>query len=167
MKLYLSKYWKDTCMFGFFIILMIIVSTISFCIWSHDDEDYLLIIGALIFISIFGYLMYVSLKLVRYTITENEKVTMYSFNGNQLCSIDLDKDVYYEVLTLIEGAYSKKKFIIISNERFDPYRKSTDIGLAKICKLIDINKKQIILPYEKPALALIGFATWHNVAICE
>lgn len=167
MKLYLSKYWKDTCMFGCFIILMLIVSAISFCIWSHDAEDYLIIIGTLIFISIFGYLMHVSIKLVRYTITENEKVTMYSYNGNQLCSIDLDKDIYYEVLTLIEGTYSKKKFIIISNERFDPYRKSTNIGLGKICKSIDTNKKQIILPYEKSARALINFATWHNIETCK
>lgn len=69
-----------------------------------------------------------------------------------MSSLNLDADVYYEVLPLIEGMYSVKEFIILSNFPFEPYKsrgnKRKLLGLAKVCKEIDVGGKQIIMPYK-------------------
>lgn len=76
---------------------------------------------------------------------------MYSFKKEKMSYVNLDADVYYETLPLIEGMYSVKKFIILSNLPFESYQKTSQkgrlIGLAKVCKSVDANKRQVIMPY--------------------
>lgn len=152
MKVYLSKYWNKSCIFSAFIIFVAIILTLLFCIAYPDEEMYLLLICLLVYVSIYCYLLHISLKLLRYTIEENRQVTMYSFKKRKMSSLNLDADVYYEVLPLIEGMYSVKEFIILSNFPFEPYKNRSSkrklLGLAKVCKEIDADGKQIIMPYE-------------------
>ncbi len=147
MKIYLSSYWKKSCVFCAIFVAIVVVSTVMFCIWSQDKEDYVLIIGSLLFIFLFGYLINTSLKLVRYIKVENNNLVMYSFCKKAMCAINLEAVVYYEILPLIESAYTKKEYIILSNFPFESFQKRSAEGLAKICKLIDTNGNQIISPF--------------------
>lgn len=163
MRIYLSNYWKRNCMFSVVIILIAVIATIIFCIWGHDDEDYILIAGFLFFVFLFFYLTIISMKLVRYVVEENNQLVMYSFGGKKLSLLNLESDIYYEILPLIEGKYSTQDYIILSNSQFVSYRKKGFIGLAKICKSIDENGNQIIISYREQVARILDISTWHKI----
>jgi len=50
MKIYLSNYWRKSSIFIVCLSAIITVATAVFCIQSYDEEDYILIIGALFFV---------------------------------------------------------------------------------------------------------------------
>lgn len=63
---------------------------------------------------------------------------MYSFAKKKIASLRLDSDIYYEIVPLIEGAFAKRDFIILSNSTFEPFRKHKASGLAQVCKTIAV-----------------------------
>lgn len=150
MKIYLSNYWNKNCLFILGMICMILLSTTFFCVWSNDEEDYVLIILVVIFVLLLCYLLSIAVKLVNYVVKENNSLVMYSCFGNKIASIHLDSFVFYEILVLVEGTFSKQKFIILSNEKFYTYNKTNVSGLGSVCK--ELYKKQchIIMPYSSP-----------------
>ena len=115
------------------------------------------------FIFLFWYLISISIKLVRYVIRDNQQLIMYSFRGKKMSSLNLETDVYYEVLLLIEGIYSKQDFVVLSNSPFVPYQASNVRGLAKLCKSIDKNGKQIVMPYNQYVTNYFDSSTWHKI----
>lgn len=163
MKIYLSSYWKRSCWFSTIMIVLILLFTVLFCIWSHDDEDYILIVGAVLFVLLFCYLTGISMRLVRYVRKENQQLVMYSLCGRKLSSLSLETDIYYEILPLIEGTCSKRDFIILSNEPFMSYQTNRFSGLAKICKSIDTTGNQVIMPYGTPILSNLNISAWHKI----
>lgn len=164
MRIYLSSYWKKNCIFSTVIVSIIIITTIIFCIWSHDAEDYILIAGSLFFVFLFCYLIFVSMKLVRYVVKDKQQFVMCSFRGKKISSLNLEIDIYYEVLPLTEGTYSKQDFIVLSNMPFVSYRSNNFMGLAKICKSIDKNGNQIIMPYENQyTMNLFDISAWRKI----
>lgn len=163
MRIYLSNYWKKNCVFSIVIIIMMVIAVIMFCIWSYDDEDYILIAGILFFIILFSYLTVVLLKLVRHVIKENNQFVMYSFDGKKLSSLNFESDIYYELLPLIEGIYSTQNYIVISNLSFSSYRKKGFTKLAQICRAIDQNGNQIIIPYSEQVYNLVDMSRWHRI----
>lgn len=164
MRIYLSSYWKKNCVFSIIIVVIIIISTIFFCIWSHEAEDYILIACSLFFVVLFCYLLFISMKLVRYVVKDKQQFIMCSFGGKMISSLNLDTDIYYEVLPLTEGTYSKQEFIILSNIPFVSYRSNDYRNLAKICKSIDKNGDQIIMPYgNHDTMNLFDVSTWHKI----
>lgn len=164
MKIYLSSYWKKSCIFSIIIVSIFIVATIFFCIWSHDEEDYILIVASLFFVFLFCYLILISIKLVRYVVKDKQQFIMYSFWNKKLSSLHLETDIFYEVLTLTEGTYSKQDFIVLSNMPFVSYQSNNFTGLAKICKSIDKNGNQIIMPYKNQyTINLFDVSAWHKI----
>lgn len=164
MRIYLSNYWIKSCIFSISVAFIIIVSTVIFCVWSHDEEDYILIIGSLFFVFLLGYLINISLKLVRYVIVENRQLVMYSFRKKKISSLNLDADIYYEILSLNEGTYSGQDFIIFSNLPFESFQKRGAFGLAKICKTIDTNENQVIMPFREQYISnLFNFSLCHKI----
>lgn len=165
MKIYLSNYWKANFIFSTVIVVIITIATTAFCIWSHDAEDYIMVICASFFVFLFCYLISISIKLVRYVVKDSQQLIMRSFRGEDIASLSLEKDVYYEVLSLIEGTHSKKDFIVLSNMPFKSYRSSHLTGLAEICKAIDKNGNQIIMSYKnKFAANLFDVSSWRKIS---
>ena len=157
MSVYLSSYWKKNILVGLVINFMIIISSIVFCAWSNDKEDYVLVSCSLFFVLLLSYLMFLSMKLIRYVTIKNQDLIMCSFYGKQISSINLESDVYYEILPLIEGTYSRASFIIISNTPFVSYRERGFTGLMATCKSLDANGNQVIMPYkDQYTLNIIG-----------
>lgn len=164
MRIYLSSYWKKNCISIIIIVSLIIISTTFFCIWSKDSEDYILIACSGFFVILLCDLLLTSMKLVRYVVKDKQQLIMCSFGGKKIASLNLDTEIYYEVLPLIEGTYSKQEFIVLSNLPFVSYGSKDDRKLAKICKSIDKNGNQIIMPYgNHDTMNLLDVSTWHRI----
>lgn len=163
MKFYVSSYWKRCVIFGTAMILAIFISTLIFCAWSRDSEDYIIIIGAAIFIIIIGYLTVLSLRLVRYITKDGNQMTMHSFCGRKMSSVNLELDVYYEICNMAEGTHKKQDFMIVSNTPFESYQKYGYNGLSKVCRAIDEKRDQIIIPCEKGVLTDSDIIAWHRI----
>lgn len=163
MKFYVSSYWKRCVIFGTAMILAIFISTLIFCAWSRDSEDYILIIGVAILIIIIGYLTVISLKLVRYIKTDGNQMIMYSFCGRRLSSVNLESDVYYEICIMAEGAHKRQNFMIVSNTPFLSYQEYGYNSLSKVCRAIDEQGDQIIIPCEKGVLTDSDIIAWHRI----
>ena len=89
---------------------------------------------------------------------------MYSFGKKKKSYLNLNSDIYYEVLMLFEGTFSRQDFVILSNLPFKSYQKKGVLGLAKICKEIDANGKQIIMPYNNQYIFnLLDTSTCHKI----
>lgn len=164
MRIYLSNYWKKNCIFSAVIVSIIIIATVMFCVWSHDREDYILIAGSLFFVFLICYMIFISMKLVRYVVKDKQQFIMYSFVGKKISSLNLETEIYYEVLPLTEGMFSKQDFIVLSNTPFMSYRSNHFICLSKICKSIDKHGNQIIMPYNKQYITnLFDISAWHKI----
>lgn len=161
MKIYLSKYWIETHILTVCLAAIIVVATTAFCIWSHDKEDYILIIGALFFILLFVCLQLSTRKLLDYVEVRNNQFVMCSVNGKEQCTIHSDDPVYYQIVPLNEGILSKAAFIVLSNQEFAPYPK--DCGLIKVHKDIADKGNQIIMPYHQASIPLFCLDKWHAV----
>ena len=79
-------------------------------------------------------------------------------------SLRLDSDIYYEIVPLIEGAFAKRDFIILSNSTFESFRKHKASGLAQVCKTIEERGNQIIMPYSDRYISgLTDIPAWHKI----
>lgn len=164
MRIYLSNRWKVNCIVGVLIILAMTISTAVVCIVMPDEENYILVICTFFFTALFCYLIFKSASLVKYVIKENRTLVMYSFAKKRLTSLCLDSDIYYEVVPLIDGMFSKQDFIVLSNLTFESFRRNKVLGLAQVCKAIEERGNQIIMPYSNQYIfGLADISAWHKI----
>lgn len=142
MKIYLSNYWRKSSIFIVCLSAIITVATAVFCIQSYDEEDYILIIGALFFVILSFCLQLNALKLLDYVEVSNTLI-------------------YYQIVSLIEGTFSRTDFIVLSDQSFPCYQNGD--GLAKVCKEINAKGNQIIMPYNKMSKPLLSLRDWHKI----
>ncbi len=161
MKIYLSNYWRKSCIFTVCLTAIIAVATAVFCIWSYDEEDYILIIGALFFILLFACLQLSTLKLLDYVEVSNNQFVMCSVSGKRKCTINSNTLIYYQIVSLIEGTLSRTDFIVLSNQEFSPYQNGN--GLAKVYKGANARGNQIIMPYNKTSIPFFNLKDWHKI----
>ena len=83
MKIYLSNYWRKSSIFIVCLSAIITVATAVFCIQSYDEEDYILIIGALFFVILSFCLQLNALKLLDYVEVSNNQFIMCSVNESE------------------------------------------------------------------------------------
>ena len=93
---------------------IIAAATAVFCIQSYDEEDYILIIGALFFVILSFCLQLNALKLLDYVEVSDNQFVMYSVSGIRKCTIDSDTPIYYQIVSLVEGTFSRADFIVLS-----------------------------------------------------
>lgn len=129
-------------------IALIIVCTVIFCALMPDEENYVLMILVALFVALQCFLLSLMLKLVRYVVEEDNFLVMYSFNGKKQAFVDENSKTYFKIFHLIEGSFSTRDFVVMSNSYIDLPKEVK--GLAELCKLVDANKDQIILPYDNP-----------------
>ncbi len=163
MRKYLSKYWVRSCSFCILVVLIIVTTTILFFFHSYSGEDYILIIGSLFFALVFAFLIRISLIMVRYTKKAGNRLIMYSHRNRIICELFLEQNVYYEIMTLIESTSTTLHCVILSNERFDSYQEHGESKLAAVCKSVDRNGRQIIIPYDDFAELLISQPNYFKI----
>lgn len=159
MKIYLSSYWRKNSIFMVALTVIDVVVIAAFCIYY---EDYISIIVALLYIILFSCLQVSTLKLLDYVEVKNNQFVMRSVSGRRRCTINSNSLIYYQIVLLIEGTFSKTDFIVLSNQAFPRYQKGK--GLAKVCKEVNAQGNQIIMPYNKMSKELFNLKNWHRIS---
>ena len=163
MKVYLSKGWLIDTTFLLVSTLLWVCMTIF--VWVSDDFSrlYILKFSVLVMTFDFCHMFLEGIKPCRYVIKNDNEIIMYSFGKKRLCTVNIHKDIYYEVLSLRETSSRSKDFIIISNEPFTSYKGNCYPGLGKVCNMIDANGKQVIIPYSEKNHLFRDLNGWHLV----
>lgn len=160
MKIYLSKYWIADHISLVCVEVAVVVATVAFCI-EYRDADIIMIIGSLAYIGITYYVQSRVIYLLDYVEVSNNQFTQYSFSGKRKRAVNSDEPIYYQIVPLIEGVYSRADFIVLSNQEFSPYRNGS--GLAAVCKEASAKGNQIIMPYNQKSRPLLHLRDWHKV----
>ena len=113
MKIYLSKYWIADHISLVCVEVVIVVATAAFCIEYRDEENILLIICSLVLIGITYYVQSRVIYLLDYVEVSNNQFTQYSFSGKRKRAVNSDEPIYYQIVPLIEGVYSRADFIVL------------------------------------------------------
>ena len=160
MKIYLSKYWIADHISLVCVEVAVVVATVVFCI-EYRDADIIMIIGSLAYIGITYYVQSRVIYLLDYVEVSNNQFTQYSFSGKRKRAVNSDEPIYYQIVPLIEGVYSRADFIVLSSQEFSPYRNGS--GLAAVCKEASAKGNQIIMPYNQKSRPLLHLGDWHKV----
>lgn len=160
MKIYLSKYWIAGHISLVCVEVVIVVATVVFCI-EYRDADIIMIIGSLVYIGGVSYVQSKTIYILDYVEVSNNQFTQCSFSGKRKRAVNSDEPIYYQIVPLIEGVYSRADFIVLSNQEFSPYRNGS--GLAAVCKEASAKGDQIIMPYNQKSRPLLHLGDWHKV----
>lgn len=160
MKIYLSKYWIADHISLVCVEVAVVVATVVFCI-EYRDADIIMIIGSLAYIGITYYVQSRVIYLLDYVEVSNNQFTQYSFSGKRKRAVNSDEPIYYQIVPLIEGVYSRADFIVLSSQEFSPYQNGS--GLAAVCKEASAKGNQIIMPYNQKSKPLLHLRDWHKV----
>lgn len=134
--------------------------------WNSNDiwGSLLLLCCSVICCLITSLMQLLILRFFTYVICEKGAFTSYLFH-KRLCTINKDEKIYYAIVIANEGMYVKKKYIIISNDRFEYYvtpifRKKND----KKPLISSYNlKTQIAMPYNEKTRSILELDKWHSV----
>lgn len=159
MKIYLSKYWIADHISLVCVEVAVVVATVVFCI-EYRDAD-IIIIGSLVYIGSVSYVQSKTIYILDYVEVSNNQFTQCSFSGKRKRAVNSDEPIYYQIVPLIEGVYSRADFIVLSNQEFSPYRNGS--GLAAVCKEASAKGNQIIMPYNQKSRPLLHLGDWHKV----
>ena len=161
MKIYLSKYWRQSSLFILCMMMLLVVGSVAFCIWGNDREDYIFVLCVAWFVLILGCILLCSKRFLTYAIVEKYQIHSYSLLSRKLCTITSTKPTYYAVFTSPQGAMTQNEFIVISNESFE-YQAT--YGIAKVRFIQHYNMaKQIVLPLNDQVAPLLNLDDWHKI----
>lgn len=160
MKIYLSKYWRQSSILSFCVIIFSVAGLIAFCIWSNDKEDYIMVLCVAVYVLMLGGILLGSKRFLTYAIIEENKIHSYSFFSKELCVISTEKPVYYAIFNTPQGGRIAK-FIVIYNELFE-YRDTYGFAKVRFIQHYDM-AKQVVLPYNDQVIRLLDFDDWHRI----
>lgn len=166
MKVWLSKKWQYELLTIFCIQVLCIITGIL---------SLLRCLVVMLLLSIYGLVMMTVVeiiilcschRLLTYVSVENGFYKSYLFK-KCLCVIDRSKPIYYVIFSAQEGMFSKREFIVISNEPFT-YEEKHSLRIfpwEKKPLLVSYDiKKQIALPYSQDSLSFLKINEWKSVA---
>lgn len=161
MKIYLSDYWRKNFVFNLCCVILIVLGTIIFCLWSRDKEDYIFTIFSLFPAVPLIAILLSSKRFLTYVRIEDNKIISYSFRNKKLCVVNTHCEVYYSLFISPQGLLGTAEFIAISNE---PFKCQDDLNPLKkrFITRYDMNK-QIILPYQKDVVSSLKLNCWIEV----
>lgn len=161
MKIYLSKYWRQNALFIFCLMILLIVASVFFCVWSNDREDYIIVLCVAWCVLILGCILVCSKRFLTYVIFKNYEIHSYSYFSKKLCTITTTNPIYYKIFTTPQGLLNKNEYIVLSNELFE-YKET--YGFAKVRFIQHYNmSKQIILPYNEQTIQFLDLDSWHKI----
>lgn len=165
MKIILSKKWchEIKTLFGIEAICIIL------CVFSFIKDVVLMLFLTMAIVIIMTVVQIIlfcsSYRFLTYTIDKNNFYESYLFR-KRLCIIDKTKPIYYVIFRANEGMFSKKEYIVLSNESFK-YQSRHSIRIFpwdKKTLLVSYDvKKQIAMPYDKQTKSILETDKWHSV----
>ena len=165
MKILLSKKWRYELITIICIhVLCIIIGVLSF----------LRCLVVMLLLSIYGLVMMTVVeiiilcschRLLTYVSVENGFYKSYLFK-KCLCVIDRSKPIYYVIFSAQEGMFSKREFIVISNEPFT-YEEKRSLRIfpweQKPLIVSYDTQKQLALPYNQETRPILEINKWKSV----
>ena len=165
MKVLLSKNWHYE-MITFFCIQ---VFCIIMCVLSLCQGN-----GVMFLLSLYGVIMMAFVEIVilcschrflTYVVVSNDVYTSYILK-KRLCEIDRKKTIYYVIFSANEGVFSRKDYIVLSNDPFE-YEEKCSLRIFPWEKRPLLagydTKKQIALPYNQETRLILEIEKWKLV----
>lgn len=165
MKITLSKKWCYEIKTLFFIEAICII----LCVFSFINDITFMLFLIMILIIMMTIVQLVlfcsSYRFFTYTIDKNDFYESYLFR-KCLCIIDKTKPIYYVIFWATEGMFSKKEYIVFSNEPFI-YQSRQSLRIFPWDKkplLVSYDvKKQIAMPYDQKTKSILETDKWYSV----
>lgn len=150
-------------------LLFIELICIIWCFFSfYEDIGFMFFMCLCIFVTMTLFeciLFYSTYRFFTYTIYTEGFYKSYIFK-KPLCSINKAQPIYYVTFVADEGIFSRKEYIILSNEQFD-YQKKSSLRIFpwdKKTLLVSYNvKTQVAMPYDEKTKFILEIEKWHSV----
>lgn len=163
MKKYLSKTWIATII----VYVGIIIGEIGIWITVGSVDEYktntsiflidFFTFSPVIILVVFLIILALKQQIKKICFSKNE-ITMFSFK-KETTTVDLNQEVFYEIINIRVDKYSSDNFILISNKPFVLPNNLRNLGFY--CKYIDKNKMKIVIaPYNKQTLPWLNIKDW-------
>lgn len=163
MKVYLSKYWRNTFIFLIIIEILLFVGY-EYYIIINSDFDFISLIFYAFYVLLFAFFLHLSYDQAAYFKLYDEYIAEYSFLGKRKKYIAINIDVYYQIITLQESLYKKSDYIILSNCYFKEFNPRYAVGITRLCKIIKSDENKMVLPYHANADYLSNISAWKEVS---
>ena len=165
MKITLSKKWCYEIKTLFFIEAICVI----LCVFSFINDITFMLFLIMIFVIMMTTVQLVlfcsSYRFLTYTIDKKDFYESYLLK-KRLCIIDKAKPIYYVTFWANEGMFSKKEYIIFSNEPFI-YQSRQSVRIFPWHKkplLVSYDvKKQIAMPYDQKTKSILETDKWYSV----
>lgn len=165
MKVALSSYWRKNYIFMSVVVIFMITMAIRLLSVSNPNNDKWIIGLAVSYIGMFLFLTLKSYRFMTYVKIHENEIESYIFN-KRLCKVCYDKVVYYVIFDARESSISRKKYIAVSNKRFE-YQETSGIRLLPsdnkpFLGSYDV-KKQIVIPYDEKIISILPIEKWYMI----
>ena len=157
-KICTSMYWKKQTRFMLIICFFIAVATVVFSIVYRDFEMFV-VLGSCsaVYILVVFYTMFSVRRLLTDVFVNKVGFKSVVFN-KKMATVNCEQTIYYAVFEEAQGAYSRTKFILISNSPFN-YIPRRNIFSKSVLGRYDIHT-QILLPYNSDTLQFCDLEKW-------
>ncbi len=166
MTVYLSNYWRKNKTINYILTFVYIVLGVLFIWWNKFEsvEIFLMDIICISFpIVVIIYIQGTTVRtLMKKVLFTKDEITLIS-SKNKILTVNLNEKVYYEILCLKVAVYSSQKFIVLSNNPFEPLIKYK--GLAEACKCLDKTNIQVIAPYNEKTIPWLKMDNWIRIGV--
>lgn len=164
MKISLSKKWQYEMKTLFCIETIVIIAVLL----SRNDImiKLFLLVWIIAVMSIIEVVLFcLSFRFFTYTLCKEYCFESYLLK-KRLCIIDKTKPIYYVVFEGVEGYFSRKQYIVISNEPFE-YEETSSFRIFPWDKkplLVSYDvKKHIAMPFDKKTETEFELDKWQSV----
>ena len=158
MRINLSKYWKKSVILMIIIASIISVTLLIVIIFGNLTETYIPVLMVALYDLIVFYTVFSVRRLLGYIcIKTNKIIQIQNIFTSRKKTVYLDKPILFKKLQLIEGAFSIKQFVIISNRPISDESYYKERRLAVICKTVESKPYTIICPYDERIMRLLTF----------
>lgn len=158
MRIYLSKRCNGNFIGGAVIPTVLCIGFEFSLLLDFNLWDYLIMqVVLLVMFLCLGVIAFSYRTVIRYVDIYGNIILMHKLGSKKSTFIDMNCDIYYEKLGLIDGVGSVSKFAVVSNKAFEPvWPKMKKKGLAIACKEVDKDGKLIIMPYNDKIKELLS-----------
>lgn len=164
-KVLLSKKWRYEFI-TLFCIQMLCITMGILSLWKGFGVMLLLSLCGLVIMTLAEIVILCGCyRFFTYTVVEKDFYTSYIFK-KRLCVLDKKKTIYYVIFSAVEGRFSRKEYIVLSNEPFlyEEKRSLRIFPWENKPLIVSYNThKQIALPYNQETRPFLEIDKWKLV----
>lgn len=157
-KICTSKYWKKQTKFLIGICVLITFAVVVFSVTYKDLEMFAVLGGcSVVYIMIVLILLFFVRRLLTNVII-NESGFKSVLLNKKMSVVNSKQTIYYAIFEEAEGVYSRAKFILVSNTKFEYIPRKNAFSKSMIGRY-DIYD-QILIPYNSDTMRFFDLENW-------